>query len=174
VVAIIKDNILYVANLGDSEMVLCTEGKSEILTECHNPKKNEKELQRVEAMGGRIIKGRVGHPRLNPSIFSIAVSRAIGDSFFKDPQVTEGRPSGLIAEPYITQRLIKESDEFLVLACDGVWDVLGYQDVVDYVRENLKKEKDPQKVSEMLCQLALDKGSTDNITALIVTFRNLN
>lgn len=56
----------------------------------------------------------------------------------------------------------------------GVWDVLGYQDVVDYVRENLKKEKDPQKVSEMLCQLALDKGSTDNITALIVTFRTLN
>lgn len=53
----------------------------------------------------------------------------------------------------------------------GVWDVLSYQDVVDFVKENLEKEKDPQKVSELLVQHAFNKGSTDNITALIVTLK---
>lgn len=77
VVAVIKDRKLTVANLGDSEMVISKNGKAQLLTECHNPKKNPKEKERVEALGGRIIHERVGHPRLNPNIFSIAVSRAM-------------------------------------------------------------------------------------------------
>lgn len=65
-----------------------------------------------------------------------------------------------------------DKDDFLILACDGVWDVLPHQKVCDYVSKHLKECNDPQVVSEKLVQKAYNKGSTDNITACIVTFKD--
>jgi len=63
------------------------------------------------------------------------------------------------------------SDKFLILACDGVWDVLEPQQAVDVVTDALREhEADPQKACEVLVQTAFDRGSTDNITGIIVTF----
>ena len=77
-VALIQQpNTLVVANVGDSEIVLSKKRKAILLSECHNPKKNEKESKRVKEEGGVIYHQRVGHPLFNPAFLSLAVSRAM-------------------------------------------------------------------------------------------------
>jgi len=67
------------------------------------------------------------------------------------------------------QRELCEDDEFLILACDGVWDVLSNQDAVDCVRDYK-----PDIAAQMLVDLAFDVGSTDNISAVVVFFQELH
>ncbi len=69
------------------------------LSAIHNVKDNADEERRVRELGGVIFHGRVGHPCLNPAYFSIAVSRAIGDLMFKSKSYTDGRLSGIVADP---------------------------------------------------------------------------
>merc|ERR1711920_920457 len=71
------------------------------LTEVHQLKRNDNEAARITEAGGRIWRGRLGHPKINPQVLSLSVTRAIGDLFFKDDSYTEGQASGLTAEPYI-------------------------------------------------------------------------
>jgi len=137
----------------------------------HNPKKNPKEGVRVESVGGHIWNDRLAHPNLNPNYFSIAVSRSIGDIMFKDEQYLQGKVSGLTAEPEIQQLELTPEDEFLILACDGVWDVFSHQEAVDFARPRLQKSNDPNTVAEQLTKEAFDKGSQDNITTMIVTLK---
>jgi protein phosphatase 2C family protein 2/3 len=64
------------------------------------------------------------------------------------------------------------TDEFLVLACDGVWDVMTTQQVVSFVRRRLLEHGDPQQAAEELTQKALDLNSIDNVTAIVVCLPN--
>jgi len=89
VVAIIKDNQLIAGNIGDSEVVLCRNGLAVPLCAIHNPKKNYSEAERIVQQGGKVYHGRLAHPALNAAIFNIAVSRAIGDIFFKHDMYTK-------------------------------------------------------------------------------------
>lgn len=73
----------------------------------------------------------------------------------------------LISEPEIEIRELNSKDEFLILACDGLWDVLSSQDAVDIVLGS-KTEKE---ASKKLCSSAFEGGSTDNISALVVFFQ---
>jgi len=82
--------------------------------------------------------------------------------------MTSNKKSGLIATPDIREYEINGEDEFAILACDGLWDVLSHQEVVDYVHTAYKKTKDLQLTTEQLVQEALSRGSSDNITALVV------
>ena len=77
VIAILLGNELHVANVGDSEAVLCHNGTSVELTTVHNPAKNPNESERVEQAGGKIYHSRVGHPCLNHAYFNLAISRAM-------------------------------------------------------------------------------------------------
>jgi len=164
---------LLAGNVGDSEVLLGRHGQGGtpqfvVLSEIHNMAKNSNEKTRVEAVGGRVWRGRLGHPKLNPQIFSLAVSRAMGDSFFKHPDHTGGRESGLSAEPFVQHQSLNRHDRFLVLGCDGFFDVVNYQEAVEFVFARLEKDGDPQGISEALVELAQNKGSTDNITVLLV------
>ena len=79
----------------------------------------------------------------------------------------------LIAEPEVLHEVFDPScDEFIVLACDGVWDVMTTQQVVSFVRRRLLEHGDPQQASEELTQKALDLNSIDNVTAIVVCFPN--
>ncbi len=61
------------------------------------------------------------------------------------------------------------TDEFLILACDGVWDVLTSDKAVHFVRRRLLETGgDPQQAAEDLCQKALELGSGDNVSAVVV------
>jgi serine/threonine protein phosphatase PrpC len=127
VCALISNGKLVVANVGDSEAILYRNGTPLPLSVIHNPKRNDQETARITAAGGRVVKGRLGHPHLNPQYFSIAVSRAIGDIMYKLPEHTSGKDSGMIATPDVSVVLLSPDSDLLILACDGVWDVIGYQ-----------------------------------------------
>mmetsp|Transcript_10432 Transcript_10432/g.12870 ORF Transcript_10432/g.12870 Transcript_10432/m.12870 type:complete len:339 (-) Transcript_10432:22-1038(-) len=173
VIAVIRDNRLIVANVGDSECVISSKGKAYALTEIHNPSKNDDEITRVKKAGGKIVQKRVGHPSLNVNYFNLGLSRAIGDDMYKNSRHTDGKPSGITAEPFVTDiELDPEEDDFLIVACDGLWDVFTHKEAVDYVRKQLQVTEDLKEVCKNLVNEALRMGSTDNISAIIATWKN--
>lgn len=141
---------LYTANVGDSRIVLCRNGVARRLTADHKAT-DASECLRIKANGGVVSNGRVDG--------SLSVTRALGDKPFK-PYVSP--------RPYTTQLVLDEQDEFLVLACDGVWDVCTDQAIVDLVRDI----EDPIEASQEVVRHALFQGSTDNITCMVVRLRD--
>ncbi|CAK0893789.1 unnamed protein product, partial [Prorocentrum cordatum] len=171
-----RKGLCVVGNVGDSEVILGTrtragETRLEVLTEVHRVKGNEKEAARVEELGGRVWRGRLAHPKINPKIASLAVSRAIGDIFFKHKDFTCGRVSGLTAEPHVTSCQVRGgevAEQFLILGCDGFWDTVTYEQALGKVLELLDAGEDAQSISEVLVRRAHEAGSTDNITVIVV------
>jgi serine/threonine protein phosphatase PrpC len=170
VVGLISGPNLYVANVGDSEAFVCRGESALSLTTIHNPSKNSNEVSRVQSVGGRLYNNRLGHPHLNVRFFNIAISRAIGDLLYKSPQYTQHKPSGLTADPDVSVNKLADEDKFLLLACDGVWDVLTHQEVADFINEKLKETDDLQIICNNLVEEALARRSMDNITVCLVLF----
>mmetsp|Transcript_28408 Transcript_28408/g.51303 ORF Transcript_28408/g.51303 Transcript_28408/m.51303 type:complete len:706 (+) Transcript_28408:57-2174(+) len=162
---------LFMANCGDSRAVLCREGGVALrLTEDHKPNLPA-EKKRIEAADGGVVDiagvWRVVLPakkRLLSKIAGLAVSRSFGDKDFKGPDLVS-------AEPEITVHEVDwEGDEFVILATDGIWDFLSDKDAVLLVRQQLQSGKTEQKASEALVKRAVEKGSKDDCTALVVRF----
>mmetsp|Transcript_19826 Transcript_19826/g.48714 ORF Transcript_19826/g.48714 Transcript_19826/m.48714 type:complete len:300 (+) Transcript_19826:192-1091(+) len=155
---------LYAANAGDARIVLGHQGKAQRLTHDHKPD-DPSEIGRIEKAGGFMFKQRV--------VGVLAVTRSLGDHCMKD---------FVIAKPYCSELTIrldedysssssKESKEdceslssFLILACDGLWDVFEDQQAVDMVWEHAD---DPENVAKYLVKEALARGSTDNISVIV-------
>ena len=125
-VALIIGDTICVANLGDSRTVLCRSERKFWETEDHKPALPS-ERARIEARGGHVAtpraEGQLNVPRLN-SVLS--VSRAFGDAAFKTGDGDTGGRA-LTAEPEITLRTVSQFDTFLLLASDGLWDVMRYR-----------------------------------------------
>lgn len=137
---------LYTANVGDSRIVLFRNGHSIRLTYDHKAS-DILEMQRVEHAGGLIMKSRVNG--------MLAVTRSLGDKFF----------DGLVVgNPFTTSVEITPEDEFLILACDGLWDVIDDQEACEIIRDI----KDPNEAAKTLVRYALENGTTDNVTAMVV------
>lgn len=152
--ALIYNNTIYVANVGDSRAVLCSNGKAVELSSDHKPNRVD-EHNRIINLGGEVVWH--GCWRVQGVL---ALSRAMGDKKLA-PYV--------IAEPEIvTHTIINKNDEFLILACDGVWDVLTNQEAVEIVKRELNLTKNPETAAKILVQKAYDSGSADNISAMIV------
>eukprot|EP00475_Leptophrys_vorax_P035618 TRINITY_DN5891_c0_g1_i2.p1 TRINITY_DN5891_c0_g1~~TRINITY_DN5891_c0_g1_i2.p1 ORF type:complete len:464 (-),score=121.07 TRINITY_DN5891_c0_g1_i2:53-1444(-) len=122
--------LLYCANAGDSRAVLCRNGEAVRLSKDHKPQ-DEEETKRIQAEGGFVG----NHGRVNGVL---AVSRALGDHMLK-PYVS--------CDPHITTTRLKTSDLFMIVACDGLWDVCTDQEAVDLVlqgtlRMNVKPKKE--------------------------------
>ena len=154
VVALVKDGTLIVANLGDSRVVVSHAGKAIALTDDHKPDRAD-EKARIEKLGGKVIE--YGVPRVQGIL---AVSRALGDKALH-PYVS--------FEPEIRQKELDPDDEFMIIACDGVWDVVSNQEAVDMVKQALSDcATDLNKAAEALRDEAFDRGSGDNISVIIV------
>jgi len=169
---LIIENQLYVANLGDSEAVLCSGGQDYLLTEAHIPS-NPQEECRVQQVGGSMVSDkrgtkRLGHPAWNPTLVNIGVTRAIGDYFFKNEEYVGKRQSGLIAVPSIKKWNLTPEDQFLVIASDGFWDVVKHKEAVDYIKRNI--ELDSDTICKQLLELSSSRRSNDNITVLLIKF----
>jgi protein phosphatase 1L len=167
---LILGSILFVANLGDSEAVLCSKGKVKVLTECHSTN-NEMERKRVEAVGGIIVRDRhgayrLGHPVWNPTYVNIAVTRSIGDIYFKCAEYVDSKQSGLIATPSIKKVELTGDEKFMIIASDGFWDVVKYEEAVDLVLGKLHLEC--SEICEQLVELSKSRNSSDNVTVLLV------
>ncbi|KAF2269883.1 PP2C-domain-containing protein [Lojkania enalia] len=146
-----RQRVLYTANVGDARIVLCRNGRALRLSYDHKGS-DENEGRRVTSAGGLILNNRVNGV--------LAVTRALGDAYMKDL---------VTGHPYTTETVIQpDQDEFLILACDGLWDVCSDQEAVDLVRHI----QDPQAASKTLVDHALARFSTDNLSCMIVRFDN--
>ena len=164
-------------NVGDSEAVLGRFGENEeieavALSEIHNPAKNDSEIDRIKAAGGKLFGKRLCHAALAPQFCSISVSRSIGDLLFKDKTYTRRENTALISTPFVCKRTIEECDVFVIVACDGIWDSLEHQEAVEIVYKELKESKDANHAAEKLVEAAFAKGSTDNCTAIVLVLKN--
>lgn len=162
-------DIIYCANSGDSRTVLSRAGRAINLSEDHKPS-NTAEEQRVRDAGGFVVMGRV--------MGKLAVSRAIGDSEFKDPNsrlMSEFSISAplVVPDPEVAVSRIEAEDEFLILACDGLWDIFSSQEAVDMVTLSLKSGASEEDAAKNLVNKALQGGSRDNVTALVAVLKRL-
>lgn len=168
VVALVKGNTLVVANAGDSRCVCSRGGQAVAMTNDHKPTDTE-EFNRITKAGGFISDGRVNG--------SLNLSRALGDMEYKQ---TKGLPPAeqmITAMPEVRTLDLQEGDEFLVLACDGIWDVLTNQEAITFARERLEQGMEPKAICEAMCDRCLapetencDKGC-DNMSAMIVILK---
>ncbi|XP_072968931.1 probable protein phosphatase 2C 6 isoform X1 [Typha angustifolia] len=174
VVAVICSSHIIIANCGDSRAVLCRGKQPVPLSVDHKPNR-EDEYSRIEAEGGKVIQWN-GY-----RVFGVlAMSRAIGDKYLKP---------WIIPVPEVTIVSRAKEDECLILASDGLWDVMSNEEVCDAARKRIllwhKKNgitssstqrgefTDPaaQAAAEYLSKLAIQKGSKDNITVIVVDLK---
>jgi len=171
--ALIVDNILCVANLGDSDAVICFKDKVEkLITQTHIPN-NDEERKRVESVGGIIVRDRIGnyrlgHPNWNPNFVNIGVTRAIGDLYFKSRKFLDNKVSGLTAIPTISKWVLTVNDQFLIIASDGFWDVVSHKEANKLVSEKVNLKMDLNIICEELIQLCFQRNSKDNATVMII------
>jgi serine/threonine protein phosphatase PrpC len=154
---LIHENNLYTANVGDSRSVLCRNGKAIALSFDHKPNL-QKERDRIKRNGGFVENNRVNG--------RLAISRAIGDNIFKNINPALNH---VISTPDVTHYKLSKNDDFIVIACDGLWDVMTNQSVVNFIKNRLNKNMDIQLISkEIVIHSINDLGSTDNVTCLII------
>lgn len=137
---------LYAANAGDARAVLCRGGKAIRLTKDHKGN-DEEEIERINKAGGFVVMHRVNGV--------LAVTRSLGDIAMK---------AFVTGEPYTREETLTEEDTHLILACDGIWDVISDQESCDIVAEH----EACSEASRALMITSLKKGSTDNISVMVI------
>lgn len=175
--ALVLGDRLYSANVGDSRTLLCRNFAPYPLSEDHKPAR-EDEAKRIREAGGFIINNRV--------MGELAVSRAFGDSEFKKgiasmiedgldlqsrdhPNNTNWDQPLIVAEPEIKITTITPNDQFLLLACDGLFDVFTPEDAIRFVKQHLEEHRDPQKCCQSLTFEAIRKrNSRDNVSVILL------
>ncbi|KAI5837583.1 serine/threonine protein phosphatase [Morchella snyderi] len=163
--ALISDTKIYVANAGDSRTVLGVKGRAKPLSFDHKPQ-NEAEKARIQAAGGFVDFGRVNG--------NLALSRAIGDFEFKKSADLPPEQQIVTAFPDINIHEISDDDEFLVLACDGIWDCQSSQAVIEFVRRGIAAKQELHRICENMMDNCLASSSDtggvgcDNMTIAIV------
>ncbi|KAL3849633.1 hypothetical protein ACJIZ3_011515 [Penstemon smallii] len=160
-IALVIGRCLMVANAGDCRAVLSRKGEAINMSQDHKPN-HTLERKRVEELGGFIDDGYLNG--------ILSVTRALGDWDLKLPQ---GSSSPLIAEPEFRQIILTEDDEFLIIGCDGIWDVMSSQQAVSLVRRGLRRHDDPEQCAKDLVMEALRLRTFDNLTVVIVCFSNV-
>jgi len=164
VTVLILGNKLYLANCGDSECVIAKKQGdiyiAELLSKKHSPDDPD-ERQRIEDAGGRVILGRV--------MGSLAVARALGDSEYKTPN-NRAQHDYVTSDPFVKEYDLTPENEFLILACDGLWDKLTYDNAVQFIASYKKDKRPALQTAKDIVALALNKGSMDNVTSIIVYF----
>ena len=159
---------IFLANAGDSRAVLCKRGVASLLTTDHKPGLPD-EKQRIEKAGGRVVNGRVN--------MSLNLSRCLGDFSYKDPLLAPDRQI-ISAVPDVFEIELSDEDEFLVLGCDGVWELQSIQQVCDFIKAELGSERRLSDVVgdllEAACSPNIKQASglgLDNLTGVLVYFR---
>lgn len=179
VVCLVRPDSLIVANAGDSRAVLSRNGKALPLSQDHKPN--------LAGERSRIIKaGGVLHTEDGPGDTlqyringNLNLSRAIGDLAYKRNRKLSASQQMVCSTPDVTAFPREAEDEFVILACDGIWDVMDSQEAVDFVNERLPQYLERNLplsgiMEEMLDQccspdLRLTKSlGGDNMTAVLV------
>lgn len=179
VTALAVDDVLYVANLGDSRALLCRcgdNGKTSVvsLSKDHSPSQYE-ERMRIQKAGGTVREGRV--------LGVLEVSRSIGDGRFKR--------CGVSCVPDVMRCTLTDNDRFLLLACDGLWKGFTVDSALKFINNILENEESEETVLETdrgtedvqidpvsarfqdacnkIASEAIRNGSSDNVTVMLVS-----
>ncbi|KAK1313871.1 putative protein phosphatase 2C 6 [Acorus calamus] len=173
VVAVICSSHIIIANCGDSRAVLLRGKQPVPLSVDHKPNR-EDEYARIEAAGGKVIQWN-GY-----RVFGVlAMSRSIGDRYLK-PMI--------IPDPEVTFVPRMREDECLILASDGLWDVMSNEEACDVARKcilhwhkrngvtpsverGIGADPATQAAADYLSKYAIQKGSKDNITVIVVDLK---
>ncbi|KAM0946813.1 putative protein-serine/threonine phosphatase [Dioscorea sansibarensis] len=156
--ALIFGRTMLIANAGDCRAVLGKRGRAVELSRDHKPNCNSERL-RIEKLGGTVFDGYLNG--------QLSVARAIGDWHMKG---SKGSNCPLSAEPELMGLTLTEEDEFLIMGCDGLWDVMSSQCAVTLVRKELMLHNDPERCSKELVREALKRNSCDNLTVVVICF----
>ncbi|CAK8564012.1 unnamed protein product [Lathyrus sativus] len=176
VVAILSQTHIIIANCGDSRAVLYRGKEAMALSADHKPNR-EDERARIEAAGGRVI-----HWKGYRVLGVLAMSRSIGDRYLKP---------WIIPEPEVNIMQREKNDECLIIASDGLWDVITNEEACEVARKRIllwhKKYGDngttvydkgeggvdlaSHSAAEYLSKLALHRGSGDNISIIVIDLK---
>ncbi|CAD7943486.1 unnamed protein product [Amoebophrya sp. A25] len=174
VVAWRQGSQLLIANAGDSRAVLCRNGKAVALSTDHKPELPG-ETSRIKKAFGYIENGRVNG--------NLNLSRAIGDLTYKKNTDITPEEQVITADPEITSWTLQDDDDFLILGCDGIWEIKTNQEIVDYVKERLHECKgEGARPLSWICEQFMDSilsediartegMGCDNMTMIIIELR---
>jgi len=130
-VALLTPTQVSVASVGDSRVFKCRNGSCVPLTRDHKPE-SPRERRRIEAAGGTVAKFGPCY-RVDACL---NMSRALGDFLFKDPDLSPEQQK-ISPVPEITVSDIDDQDEFLVIACDGLFELMTWETVCEYIHQRL-------------------------------------
>lgn len=151
---------VLLANAGDCQCCVWREGDELVTLNTEHIAADERERARVEAAGAEVKQTADGKMRVQGII---QVTRCIGDRKL--------RKFGLISEPEITVVPKQPTDQALVLASDGMWDVLTKAHVLHCLKNTAKS---PDMIAKRLVTEAMDRGTKDNVTVLVVFLKDLS
>lgn len=155
-----SQNYINIINVGDSRCILCRDNLAIPLTKDHKPNWPE-EKRRIGLAGGSVYFDGSDY-----RIKDLSVSRAVGD-IDAEPYV--------ISKPEVYKYKIEKNDKFIVMGCDGLYDCLSNQDIIDYILnefydENMIRINKQINIAKKLGEYAIQNGTTDNVTAVIIFF----
>jgi protein phosphatase 2C family protein 2/3 len=158
VVALFTPTEIFIANAGDSRAVASVKHKALDLSTDHKPESPE-EKARIEAAGGFVEDNRVKGV--------LNLSRSLGDTEYKQDSSLPPHKQMLVAFPEV-RTLKRTADlDFLILACDGIWDCMTSQECVDYVHEDLAKnlETNPDYKTSNVVGNMFEKNIAEDISS---------
>uniref|UniRef100_A0A5K3FQ13 PPM-type phosphatase domain-containing protein n=1 Tax=Mesocestoides corti TaxID=53468 RepID=A0A5K3FQ13_MESCO len=162
VCVLITPNHIFFVNCGDSRAMLIRDGEVGFATTDHKPA-HPTEKERIQNAGGSVIVQRVNG--------SLAVSRSLGDYSYKTVRGLGPTQQLISPEPEITViDRQKDRDQLIVLACDGVWDVMSNEDLCQVVGERMRCVDDLSRVCDEVIDYCLYRGSSDNMSIVLVAF----
>jgi serine/threonine protein phosphatase PrpC len=148
IACLISPHNIYLINCGDSRAILSRDNQVVLNTYDHKPI-NPEERERIQRAGGSVMIQRVNG--------SLAVSRALGDFEYKMVDGMGPTEQLVSPEPEIYSIERNDKDEFIVLACDGIWDVMSNTDIKDFVRARLRVTSDLVQISNEVLDTCLYK-----------------
>ena len=147
---LIKDNKIYCANVGDSKAYIIYDKTYKQISNDHKCT-NEDERKRIAEIGGKIIKNRV--------MGQLILTRTLGDLYVKQ--------FGVINTPDINVYDINETINYIIIASDGVWDVVD----LDTITNMGKAGKNVGEFCKDIVKLAINKGTKDNVSCIVISFK---
>jgi len=165
---------IYTAHVGDARAVICRGGLAVRLTSMSDHKAtHQDEARRVIENGGSIFNDRVNG--------MLAIARALGDHQLKVPAL----PMDVVSNvPDITSTELTDQDMFVIVACDGLWDVMDDQESVNLVLESIRelmallpntgsnghahRRSMAEVLARMLVEEALARGTSDNVSCFMI------
>lgn len=171
-VVLVTKTEIYCANAGDSRAVLSKKLRAKDLSVDHKPD-TPSERRRIERANGFVEESRVNG--------MLALSRSLGDFEYKNNPILKPQDQIISAYPDVTVEKLTNDTDFIVVACDGIWDCLPSQEVVNFVGEKLKMKKGRNNLGNVVEDLfeyivAPDVATSggigcDNMTCIVIEFK---